>query len=193
MHVSGDGCEQGTRRSLKRKQRATAAQIGETSDEKKTVEKGKGTTFPILVKINVIKERTYMEPTEQFMQVSKASLWTGRVITGLVVLFMLFDGISKVMKAQQVIDATVRIGFPVTSIVGIGITLLVCTALYVIPNTSILGAILLTGYLGGATAAQLRAGSPIFETVFPIIFGILVWLGVYLREPRVRTLVPLRS
>ena len=134
-----------------------------------------------------------MESTAQFMQVSKASLWTGRVITGLVVLFMLFDGISKVMKAQQVIDATVRIGFPVTSIIGIGVTLLVCTVVYVIPNTSILGAILLTGYLGGATATQVRAGSPIFETVFPIIFGILVWLGLYLREPRLRTLVPLRS
>lgn len=134
-----------------------------------------------------------MESSAQSAPVSKASLWTGRVISGLVVLFMLFDGISKVMKAQQVIDATVRIGFPVTTIVGIGITLLVCTVLYVIPNTSILGAILLTGYLGGATAAQVRAVSPVFETVFPIIFGVLVWLGVYLREPRLRALVPLRS
>lgn len=134
-----------------------------------------------------------MESNAQLVQVSRASLWTGRVISGLVVLFMLFDGISKVMKAQQVIDATVRIGFPVTTIVGIGITLLVCTLLYVIPNTSILGAILLTGYLGGATAAQVRAGSPTFETVFPVIFGILVWLGVYLREARIRRLVPLRS
>jgi DoxX-like family len=134
-----------------------------------------------------------MESTAQLIQVSKAKLWTGRVISGLVVLFMLFDGISKVMKPQKVIDATVRIGFPVTTIVGIGITLLVCTLLYVIPNTSILGAILLTGYLGGATAAQVRAGSPTFETVFPVIFGIFVWLGVYLREPRVRRLVPLRS
>ena len=134
-----------------------------------------------------------MESSAQSAPVSKASLWTGRVISGLVVLFMLFDGSSKVMKAQQVIDATVRIGFPVTTIVGIGITLLVCTVLYVIPNTSILGAILLTGYLGGATAAQVRAGSPISETVFPIIFGVLVWLGVYLREPRLRALVPLRS
>jgi hypothetical protein len=134
-----------------------------------------------------------MESSAQSAPVSKASLWTGRVISGLVVLFMLFDGISKVMKAQQVIDATVRIGFPVTTIVGIGITLLACTVLYVIPNTSILGAILLTAYLGGATAAQVRAGSPVFETVFPIIFGVLVWLGVYLREPRLRALVPLRS
>jgi hypothetical protein len=134
-----------------------------------------------------------MESTAQLIQVSKAKLWTGRVISGLVVLFMLFDGISKVMKPQKVIEPTVRIGFPGTTIVGIGITLLVCTLLYVIPNTSILGAILLTGYLGGATAAQVRTGSPTFETVFPVIFGIFVWLGVYLREPRVRRLVPLRS
>ena len=134
-----------------------------------------------------------MESTGQSVPVSKASLWTGRVISGLVVLFMLFDGVSKVMKAQQVIEATVRLGFPVSSIVGIGITLLVCTVLYAIPNTAILGAILLTGYLGGATATQVRAGSPMFETVFPVIFGVLVWLGVYLRESRLRALVPVRS
>jgi hypothetical protein len=103
-----------------------------------------------------------MKATAQSAPVSTASVWTGRAVSGLVVLFMLFDSVTKVMKAQQVVDATVRIGFPVTTIVGIGITLLICTVLYVIPNTSILGVILLTGYLGGATAAQLRAGSPIF-------------------------------
>ena len=134
-----------------------------------------------------------MESTTQSAPVSKASLWTGRTLSGLVVLFMVFDGVTKLMRVQQVIDATIRLGFPVTSIVGIGITLLVCTALYAIPYTSILGAILLTGYLGGATAAQVRAGSPAFETVFPIIFGVLAWLGVFLREPRLRALIPLRS
>jgi hypothetical protein len=97
-----------------------------------------------------------------------------------------------VIKVPQVIEATVRIGFPVTTVVGIGVTLLVSVALYVIPSTSILGAILLTGYLGGATAANVRAGSPLFNTVFPIIFGVLVWLGLFLREPRLRVLIPLR-
>ena len=134
-----------------------------------------------------------MQSTVQSMPVSKASLWNGHVISGLVVLFLVFDGVTKVMKVQQVIDASARIGWPATAIVGIGITLLVCTAFYVIPRTSILGAILLTGYFGGATAIQLRAGSPTFEVAFPIIFGALAWLGLYLREQRLRALVPLRS
>ncbi|HXX70705.1 MAG TPA: DoxX family protein [Candidatus Acidoferrum sp.] len=124
--------------------------------------------------------------------VSKGSFWAGRILSGLVVLFMVFDGVTKVIKVPQVIEATVRIGFPVTTVVGIGVTLLVSVALYVIPSTSILGAILLTGYLGGATAANVRAGSPLFNTVFPIIFGVLVWLGLFLREPRLRVLIPLR-
>jgi len=124
--------------------------------------------------------------------VSKASLWTGRILSGMVVLFMVFDGVTKVIKLPQVMEATVRIGFPESTVVGIGITLLVSVALYVIPNTSILGAILLTGYLGGATAANVRAGSPLFNTLFAVIFGMLVWLGLFLREPRLRVLIPLR-
>ena len=134
-----------------------------------------------------------MKTTVGSGSVSKASLWTGRVISGVVVLFLLFDGITKLLKVQQVVDATIRIGFPVTTIAGIGITLLVCTTIYAIPKTSILGVILITGYLGGATAAQLRAGSPVFETLFPAIFGVLPWLGLYLREPRLRALLPLRN
>jgi hypothetical protein len=134
-----------------------------------------------------------MESTAQSAPVSKAAVWTGRVISGLVVLFMIFDGVTKVMKVRQVIDATIRIGFPVSTVVGIGITLLVCVALYVIPQTSILGAILLTGYFGGATAANIRAGSPLFNTGFAVGFGVLTWLGLYLRERRLRALVPLRS
>jgi len=123
--------------------------------------------------------------------VSKSSVWAGRSISALIVVFMVFDGVTKVMKAQQVIEATVRIGFPEDSIVGIGAALLVCTALYVIPQTSILGAIMLTGYLGGAVAGNVRAGSGAFNTSFPIIFGVLVWLGLFLRERRLRALIPL--
>lgn len=134
-----------------------------------------------------------MESTAQSVPVSKASLWTGRIISGIVVLFMTFDGVTKIMKVRQVIEATIRIGFPVSTVAGVGITLLICVALYVIPATSVLGAILLTGYLGGATAANVRAGSPVFNTVFPIAFGILTWLGLYLRERRLHALVPLRS
>ncbi len=134
-----------------------------------------------------------MNSTAGSGSVSKASLWTGRIISSVVVLILFFDGITKLLKVQQVVDATIRIGFPVTTIVGIGITLLVCTTIYAIPKTSILGVILLTGYLGGATAAQLRAGSPVFETLFPVIFGVLALLGLYLREQRLRALLHLRN
>ena len=124
---------------------------------------------------------------------SKGSLWAGRVLSGVVVLFMLFDSVTKILKAQQVIDATIRIGFPLGTIVPIGVVLLVCTTFYVIPQTSVLGAILLTGHLGGAVSANVRAGSPAFNSAFAIVFGVLVWLGLYLREPRLRALLPLRK
>jgi hypothetical protein len=127
-------------------------------------------------------------------QVSKAALWTGRIITGLLVLFLLFDGITKVMKVSAVLAACVQIGLSQNLVVAIGISLLACTVLYVIPQTSILGAILLTGYLGGAVSIQLRVGNPLFsQTLFPVYFGVLVWLGLYLREARLRSLIPLRS
>jgi hypothetical protein len=129
-----------------------------------------------------------MEPTA----VPKSAIWAGRSITALIVVFLIFDGVTKVMKTQQVIEATVRIGFPESSIVGIGAALLVCTAVYLIPQTSVLGAILLTGYLGGATAANVRAATGAFNTSFPVIFAVLVWLGLYLRERRLWVLVPLR-
>jgi len=134
-----------------------------------------------------------MESTAQSAPVSKAALWIGRVISGLVVLFMVFDGVTKVMRVPRVIDATIRIRFPVSSVVGIGVTLLICVAIYVIPRTSVLGAILLTGYFGGATAANVRAESPAFNTMFAVCFGVLTWLGLYLRERRLQALVPLRN
>jgi hypothetical protein len=108
-------------------------------------------------------------------------------------LFLVFDGVTKAIKTPQVVEATVRVGFPESTIVGMGIALLVSTALYVIPQTSVLGAILLTGYLGGATATNVRAGTGAFNTSFPVIFGILLWLGLYLRESRLRKLIPLRG
>jgi hypothetical protein len=133
----------------------------------------------------------FMHSIMESTSVSKGSLWAGRILSGIVVLFMVFDGVTKVLKAPQVIEAFARIGFPETTIVGIGISLLVWTALYLIPGTSVLGAILLTAHLGGATAANVRAGSPLFNTCFPIIFGVLVWLGLFLRESRLHALIPL--
>jgi hypothetical protein len=127
-------------------------------------------------------------------QISKTSLWAGRIISALVVLFLIFDGVTKVMKVNAVMEATARLGFPANLIVGIGVVLLACTAIYVIPRTSILGAILLTGYLGGAAVTNLRAGSSLFgETLFPVYFGVFVWAGLYLRDERLHALIPLRT
>jgi hypothetical protein len=132
-------------------------------------------------------------PTEQ-AQVSAAALWTGRILSALVVLFLLFDGITKVMKVSSALAATARLGFSENLIAAVGVILLVCTLIYVIPRTAILGTILLTGYLGGAVAVQLRVGNPLFsQTLFPVYFGALVWLGLYLRERRLRVLIPFRS
>jgi hypothetical protein len=134
-----------------------------------------------------------MQSGAQAVPASKGRLWTGRIISALVVLFLLFDGVTKVMRVRAVLDASAQLGYPVSTIVGIGITLLVCTAFYVIPQTSVLGAILLTAYLGGAVATQVRVGNPMFETLFPIIFGALLWAGIFLREGRLGALIPLRK
>ena len=126
--------------------------------------------------------------------VSKKALWAGRIVSALPVLFLLMDGIMKLIKPAPVVDATVKVGYPATTIVPLGIVLLVCTILYVIPRTSVLGAILLTGYLGGAVATHVRVGDPLFSHVlFPVYLGVMIWLGLYLRDNRLRALVPLRS
>jgi hypothetical protein len=123
---------------------------------------------------------------------SKGLQWTGRVLTGLTVLFMLFDAFGKFTKPPQVIEACTRLGIPSPQLLSIGILLLVSTIIYAVPRTAVLGAVLLTGYLGGAVAIQLRAGSPTFETVFPVIFGVILWGGVYLRECGLRRVFPVR-
>jgi hypothetical protein len=134
-----------------------------------------------------------MQSTTQAAPVSMKPVWTGRVISGLAVLFLLFDGVTKVMKVAPVLQASAQLGFPVSLIVAIGAVLLICTLIYVIPSTSVLGAILLTGYLGGAVAIQARIGNPLFETFFPVIFGALIWAGIFLRDNRLRALIPLRK
>ena len=134
-----------------------------------------------------------MQSLTQAGPVSKGRLWTGRIISGLVVLFLLFDSITKVMKVRAVIEASAQLGYPVNAIVTIGIILLVCTAFYIIPQTAVLGAILLTGYLGGAVAANLRIGSAMFNTFFPIVFAALAWVGIFLRESRLGVLIPFRT
>jgi len=126
--------------------------------------------------------------------VSRKVLWTGRIISALPVLFLLMDGAMKLVKPLMVVEATVKLGYQESSIVPLGLVLIVCVVLYVIPQTSVLGAILLTGYLGGAVATHVRVGDPLFTHVlFPTYLGVLIWLGLYLRDGRLRSLVPLRS
>lgn len=117
-------------------------------------------------------------------------VWTGRIISGFIILFMLFDGGAKVARMAPYVKGTVEAGFADSLVIPLGIVALFCTILYAIPQTSILGAILLTGYFGGATATHVRLGQPWY---FPVVFGILVWVAMYLREPRLRELVPLRK
>jgi len=135
-----------------------------------------------------------MQSATQANAVSKKALWAGRIISALPVLFLLMDGVMKLVKPAVVVEATVKLGYPESTIFSMGIVLLACTVLYVIPVTSVLGAILLTGYLGGAVATHLRVGDPLFtHTLFPVYLGILIWGGLYWRDARLRTLIPLRK
>lgn len=124
---------------------------------------------------------------------SKRNLWVARIVSGLPALFLLVDGAMKLVKPAVVVEATTKLGYSESLIVPIGILLILCTILYLIPTTSVLGAILLTGYLGGAVATHVRANEGAFPIVFPIIFGALLWLGLYLNDTRLRALIPLRS
>ena len=125
---------------------------------------------------------------------SKKTRWAGRVMSALVVLFMLFDGVIKVIKLAPAMEGTAQLGVPVSLVPTLGIIVLVCSALYAIPRTAVLGAILLTGYLGGAAAIQMRVGNPLFTHVlFAVYIGVLAWAGLFLREDRLRALIPLRS
>jgi hypothetical protein len=116
------------------------------------------------------------------------TLWAGRVISALPALFLLIDGIMKLVKPPVVVEATVKLGYSETVIVGLGIVLLVCTIIYLIPRTAVLGAILLTGYLGGSISTHVRVGDPLFTLIFPVILGTMIWGGLYLRDERLRSL-----
>ena len=141
--------------------------------------------------------RAYISPavrenSSAIMNGAKARLWTGYGLSALAGLFLLFDAAGKFVMPEPVVDAFARLGLPVALGSSVGTLLLVSTVLYAISRTAVLGAVLLTGYLGGAVAIQMRAGSPTFETVFPVLFGILAWAGVYLRECGLRKIFPVR-
>jgi hypothetical protein len=120
-------------------------------------------------------------------------VWVGRVLSGIAVLFLVFDSVIKVIKLPPAVEGTMKLGYPETAVIGIGIVELVCLAMYVVPQTSVLGAVLLTGYLGGAIATHVRVGSSLFShTLFPIYVAALIWEGLLLRDELLRTLVPYR-
>src|SRR5262245_39658236 len=123
-----------------------------------------------------------MTINRQSPAVGKKQLWIGRVMSGLPALFLLVDGGMKLVKPAFVVEATVLLGYPESVIVGLGIVLLACTILYLIPVTSVLGAILLTGYLGGAVATHVRVGDAWFPILFPVVLGALLWGGLFLRD-----------
>jgi hypothetical protein len=123
---------------------------------------------------------------------SKGVLWTGRGISAVCILFLIFDGVTKVMQESHVVAAMAQGGYPPGATIPLGITVLACTLLYAIPATSVLGAVLLTGWLGGATDSMVRMAAPGHPVLFPVVFGLIVWLGLYLREDRLRQLLPVR-
>ena len=132
-----------------------------------------------------------MQAISQAPTVSSSKLWTGRIMSFLPALFLILDAVMKFVKPAFVVDANVQLGYGENAIVPIGAVLFVITILYLIPRTAVLGAILLTGYLGGAVATHVRVGTEIFPIVFAIVFGVLLWGGLYLRDPRVSALIPL--
>jgi len=129
--------------------------------------------------------------TMQVTPPSKAALWTGRVMSALPVLMVLFGSIVKLMRLPSVVEAFTRTGLPERLILPVGIIELLCCVFYVIPQTAVLGAILMTGLLGGATITTLRIGDPTYP--MPVILGMLAWGGLFMCDPRLRELIPLRK
>jgi hypothetical protein len=132
-------------------------------------------------------------PASKGVPGSKGMLWAGRVVSALPALFLFVDGAMKLVKPAVVVETTLQLGYPESVILGLGIVLLACTVLYSIPRTSVLGAILLTGYLGGAVATHVRVNESGFSILFPVILGALLWGGLYCRDRRLRDLIPLRA
>ena len=137
-----------------------------------------------------------MTMTHSDQTVPNAAEWTGRAMSGLVIAFLLLDGAIKLVPIAPVTETMVQLGYSDSAGLarGLGVLTLLCTILYAVPRTSVLGAILLTGYLGGAIATHLRVDSPVFtHLLFGLYLGLMAWGGLYLRDARLRTLLPLRK
>ncbi|MCB0168652.1 MAG: DoxX family protein [Anaerolineae bacterium] len=133
-----------------------------------------------------------MQTLSQTSFVPKKLLWAGWIISALAVLFLAFDAIIKIIQHPEAMTATAQLGYAENLVFGIGLLELVCLVIYIISPTSVLGAILLTGYLGGAVATHVRAGSDLFSMLFPVIIGAMVWGGLWLRDNRLQTFIPWR-
>lgn len=126
-------------------------------------------------------------------QSSKTQIVVGRVLSGIAIAFLTFDSVAKLLRVQPVIDGTLQLGYPTSIIVPLGIVLLSCVLIYAIPRTSAIGALLLTGYLGGAVATHARMSDPLLShTLFPIYVAVIVWAGLVLRNAQLRILLPVR-
>jgi DoxX-like family len=133
-----------------------------------------------------------MDNAAQAVPISKGQLWTGRVLSTIAVLFMLFDTVIHAMRGPQVVQGFAQLGFPLSIAIPLSTVEFIGIVLYVFPRTSVLGAILLTGYLGGAVAAQVRIGAPLLGFVLaPVYVALFLWVGLYLRDLRVRAVVPI--
>jgi hypothetical protein len=134
-----------------------------------------------------------MDNAAQAVPISKGQLWTGRVLSTIAILFMLFDTVIHAMRGPQVVQGFAQLGFPLSIAIPLSTIEFIGIVLYVFPRTSVLGAILLTGYLGGAVAAQVRIGAPLLGFVLaPVYVALFLWVGLYLRDERVRAVFPVR-
>jgi hypothetical protein len=142
---------------------------------------------------SILKPRPVTHSVYANVPSSRAKRRVGVIVTGLAIAFLLFDSLGKLIPVAPAVEGAVQLGYPESTVRVIGIILLICVIAYALPRTSLLGAILLTGYLGGAVATHFRVGSPLLtHTLFPIYVGALVWGGLLLREDRLRALLPLR-
>ena len=130
-----------------------------------------------------------MQATMQSAPASKGRLWAGRILSSLAVLFMLADAVMHILQPQPVVDAFNRLGYPIALAVPLGVIVIVCVVLYALPRTSFLGALFLTGYLGGAVSSHVRIGDVPFNVSFPIIVATLIWTGLFLRDRRLPALL----
>jgi hypothetical protein len=116
-------------------------------------------------------------------------LWTGRILTALGALFMVMDAVTHILKPAPVVEAFAHLGYPLATAIPLGVTVLICVVIYLIPRTSFFGALLLTAYLGGAVASHVRVGDPVFDTCFPAIVAVFLWGGLFARDARIRTIM----